>query len=524
MVTVKKFKHGDLERVDEKKAARGPFFIISNEDDLTNWLKTGFRKGAYSKQTITPAEEQVLLALAEYAPSTEDSPITIVELVEYLKRFKPHAQVSTLENQVRRISANLAKLTVFEREQKSLLGARRQSCYTLRSPEDVLTRLEKINLVENNNAKINGKDKKYLPRQRQKKMAEVRNNLLHRKDIIYPVIDFNNNESWSIQLITLLMERCSRDSHRDPRKVIEAKMLVDGEPVDVVAHTTTRKDMDMKNDIGIMTASDSQTVIGIITLITQYIERAQAESRPIINRIPLDVLDLCTLLGKHRRGASRDAVVKSLIRIIYTNYTIKVKDSEKLLSRLGLPKEAIGAETDFRLIKDHVIGVEGSDEETLEQTAYSRRWFTISLNDSVWNSILTGTNTRLVHSGLLLETNGYMQKLYAHIKLHTTKEKTITRSLNNLYSYFGYRGGITQFHQFLRNKLLEGTGYSDSDIIPKEGVIINFYDFKIKITNDFENRLFLTISVSEQEKGRLIREDKNIKNRIKNSQVLLNFN
>lgn len=500
--------------------ARGPFFIIPDEEVLNDWIKNGIRRSVNSKNTMTISEKQVFLALAEHAPSNEENPITIVEMAETLKRFKPTTRQVTLENQVRRIAASLAEMTVFKREQKALLDARKQSCYTLRSPKDALTELEVFNNEARQKEKSAPAKKIILPRERQKAMAAVRANLLNRKDIIYPVVDFNPAEPWSIQVITQLMERCSREHARDKRQVIEAKVLLGDKAANVVAHTTTRNDDGVKGEVGLITASDAQTIMAIITLTTQYIERAQEEGRPIINKIPLDVLDLCSLLGKKRRGGTRDAVVKSLMRVIYTTFTIKVKnypDSENNLAKGSL----VGVETDFRLVKKHTIGIEGSGDQVKDETAYSKRWFTLSLDDLVWKSLVEGKDTRLVHPGLLFEANGYIHKLYAHIKLHTPHKGTITRTTTELYSYFGYRGGITQFKNLLRDKLLENTRIKPKDNLPKTGQFIDFYGYRMKIVEEESGHLTLTISLSEKEKGRIMLESMSLKKRQAASQALL---
>lgn len=504
-------KYGGFNMLDVP--ARGPFFIIPDEEVLNDWIKNGIRRSVNSKATMTISEKQVLLALAEHAPSSKENPITIVEITETLKRLKPTTRQATLENQVRRIAASLAEMTIFKREQIALLDARKQSCYTLRSPKDALTELEFYNNQAKQKEKQAPAKKNILPRERQRAMAAVRANLLKRKDIIYPVVDYNPAEPWSIQMITQLMERCSREHTRDKRQVIEAKVLLGGKAANVVAHTTTRNDDGVKGEVGLITASDAQTVMAIITLTTQYIERALEEGRPVINKIPLDVLDLCSLLGKRRRGGTRDAVVHSLMRVIYTTFTIKVSDYPGN-AKLNEGK-IVGAETDFRLVKKHIIGIEGSGDDIKDETAYAKRWFTLSLDDQVWQSLVEGKNTRLVHPGLLFESNGYIHKLYAHIKLHTPHKGSITRTTTELYSYFSYRGGITQFKSFLRDKLLENTRIKPKDKLPKTGQLIDFYGYRIKVIEEgeFGGHLTLIISLGEKEKGRIMMEEMKLKKR-----------
>lgn len=489
-------------------AARGPFFIIPSTKVLNDWLENGVRKSLYSARKITTSEKQVLLAISEHAPSSEENPITIVELAETLNRYKPETKITTLENQVRKIAANFADIAIFKREQKSLLGARKQSCFTMRSPEEALTELEDYTKLNN---KTEAK-KIVLPQERLKAMAAVRANLLNRKDIIYPVIDYNPSEPWSIQMITQLMERCSREHTRDKRKMIEAKISIGNKTANVVAHTTTNDNL-VSGGVGLLTSSDAQTIMAIITLATQYIERAQEEGRPVINKIPLDVNDLCELLGKRKKGGSRDSLIRSLMRVIYTTFTITVKKDQDELNTF-LPGELIGTETEFRLIKKHVVGIEGSGNKIKDETAYARRWFTLELDDTVWNSLVTGSNTRLVHPKLLFETNGYIHKLYAHIKLHTPINGTITRTMTELYSYFGYAGGVRQFKQMLRDKLLENTRIKPKDSLPTEGKVIDFFGYRVKVLEDVDRSgLTLIISLSEKEKGRIMLERKKLQKR-----------
>lgn len=487
-----------------KKGVRGPFFVISDPSMILEWLATGTKKTLYSKRKIPAAERQVLQALLKHAPSSEEKPITLDDLVDSLTEMKPNAKISTLETQVRRIAAKLSGLMIFKRTQKSLLGARKQSCYELNSPEQAARYLEENHHLLNETKSRHEKSANDLPRHRQKALEAVKATLLQRSDINYPITEINHHEPWTMLMITQLMERCCRESIRDPREMIEAKLQIGKQKVDVVAHTSTRADLDIGGRPGLLAASDAQTVMAIITIAMQYIESCATEGKPIVNRIPLDVVALCKMLGKHTTGSGRESVVRSLYRIIYTAYTIKLQsgsEADQLFTdNMGRPV----TEVDFQLLRDTVMGIDGMDKDSKALSA--RRWFTVSLNENVWISLTKGHNTRLVHPGLLQETNGYMQKLHAHIKLHTPADRPIYRSTTELYSYFGYKGGPKRFKEFLRKILLDKAGKPEDYELPEQGLTLDFYGYDILIKNDLhsgEGRLLLVISMSEEEKQRL---------------------
>lgn len=490
--------------MSRSKSVRGPFFVISDPAVILDWLSMGTKKTLYSKRKIPVAERQLLQALLKHAPSSEKKPITLDDLVETLSEMKPKAKRVTLETQVRRIAAKLSGLMIFKRTQKSLLGARKQSCYELNPPAEVARFFDENHHLLVESKAQDGKSANDLPRARQKALEAVKATLLQRNDLSYPITEINQDEPWTMLMITQLMERCCRESIRDPREMIEAKLQLGRQQVDVIAHTSTRADLDIGGRPGLLAASDAQTVMAIITIAMQHIERCIQDDKPIVNRIPLDVVSLCKMLGKNKTGSARESVIKSLYRVIYTAYTIKLQgdaDTGQLfIDREGRPV----TEVDFQLLRDTVMGIEGMEQDPKVLSA--RRWFTVSLNDNVWNSLINGQNTRLVHPGLLQETNGYMHKLHAHIKLHTPVDRSIYRTTTELYSYFGYKGGPKRFKEFLNKILLEKAGKTEDYEMPPEGFILNFYGYDILVKIDQyggEGHLVLEISMSNEEKNRL---------------------
>lgn len=480
---------------------RGPYFIISRPEDLLLWLQSGTSAQLYSARKMTKSEQQVLEALAELCPSSWDEPITLDMLLEILKRKSPNVTEATLTNKVRLVASKLTDIKIFKKSVSSPLGGRKQNCYELNKPQKTLELLEKITaemaLKEKTDSRV--AESQRSPKALQKAHEAVKASLLTRNDIIYPIKEVKGDEVWSLLLITQLMERCSRETLRDRRDMIETKLQMGDELFDVVGYTSTRADKDIGGKPGLLASSDAQTVLALITIVSQYVDQTLAQNKPLVNRIPLDIVQLMRLLGKDDNGGNRETVIKSLQRIIYTGYTIKLKAGSKAAEMMKQMTGHEASEMDFSLLRDVIVGIEGMDSDIT-----SRRWYTFSLNTYIWESLCKGAGARMVHPKLLQENNGYMQKLHAHIKLHCGTSETIVRTTNQLFQFFGYKGGAGRFKTFLHKTLMQRAGLPENTEIPEEGVWLDFYGYDIHVLSEkgAPGHLELHISMSEEERKR----------------------
>jgi len=472
-----------------------PFFIIPDQKDLLFWVEAGTGQTLYATKKIRKSEEHVLLALAELGTSSWDSLISADQILPILIRKNPNTATSTLKNRIGKVAAKLTDLGIFTRHSRSITTTRRQFCYELNKPQKVMDEIEKE--LSQTIAKASGKKKDTIAQKRSRQKA-LQASLIQRTDLIYPAgVQIKNDQAWSQLLISQLISRASRETQRDPREMIESKIQLGSELIDIVAYTTTRGDEDIGGKPGLITASDAQIFMAVITIVSQFIDHTVKEGKPLVNRIPIDVVEIVKLLGLADAGTNRNRVVKAMNRMIYTGYTLKIPRGSKAsqaLSALGVGHNV--SEVDMSIFRDAVVGIEGEESET---EAPNRRWFTLSLNTYIWEMVRSGALTRMVHPGLLRQKDVITHKLHAHLKLYCAGGQKVKLDTNMLFRMFEYKSGIVKFKSALKKTLLAAGGHSSDMEIPEQGVFVNFYGFGLNVAVDPYSKGALIIEAWEME-------------------------
>lgn len=500
---------------------RGPYINSGYELALGDWIRVGTRHNQFGKKTTPDSHTFFFNTLMKVQAKDADNVVSVESLLPIAASEKQNVSETSLVTYLRNIIKDLFDLGILTRvRKKPRPNVRAQYVYTVVPPSSYAEKkLAKLGAAINDK-KIEGKS---TPTRQKRKLAIQEK--IRADSGLLNISSTNPNEPWSIVLLTQLMERCCRRSYQDTRDTIESTIHIAGEEVEVVAFTVTRNDAALGGKPGLVSDQDAQVMLAIMTLATQQVEKNFEKGLAPVNRLVIDVVELCNILGKASQGASRKSVVQSLRRIIYTTWTLK---PDTMTEQAVLIEKKLGfkvSEMDFQLIRDVVVGVDTEDDDNSNENLDTPRWFTVSLNDFVWRNLIQGIDARLLHPGILKESNAFLQKLHAHLRLCTPPKGTITRTVGDLWSRFDSVLPLTRFGQRLKNALLEKANLAEDTKIPEDGINIDFYGYQIKVLPDplsQRGRILLECSMDEEGHKILQRQDSKIK-KLHESSNLLEF-
>ena len=498
--------------VEKFQGRAGAFFLPASRETLQKWRKIGFR---LSKNTpLTPNETILLDALERASQSVaKGDVIDHDQLLAAIAENDPEANLSQLSMRTKSLSKELADAGVFARESVRNGRPGLTGLFALQTPEKAAELYADSSPTEVISRTNLGKKK---PGARNIKRIEDIYEVMFAHGLAgVPALD--TDEPWSYFLVTQLIERCSRPLQTDPRKNISAPITVDGEVVMAEAAATVWSDL---NDpiYSIVTESDAQIILTILSIAMQTMSRQINQGRPLENRISIDLLKIARQLNTGNELHTYRTFQRGMTRIINTQFKLTAQPDSKLAKRIKLKTGQPGERVYFRLI-DHVI--EGSDNGGIPvddpewNPTNTLRYVTFSLADWIWRDLFDGRGW-VVHPGLLTERSGLTHKLYNHLKAHSSATYTYSTTgeqLEKLLNQTSYNPDKTtpakrRIRQF-NNKLwaifsehatrsLGHIALDSNDLL--EPMDLLFFDLHVKVEpiNDFKGAIQVSARHSEE--------------------------
>lgn len=397
--------------------ATPPFFYAADRGALDQWLTHGLRMPSQGHQTIIAPERELFEAWREL--SVDRKIFDIADLQEVIESRSGESRTHlAFGRRISNVCKRLAEAGVIWREKASAMGPGmgRSYIYTLRSPEETAARWVggPADSQDNPEAPRKSKSEEAGPAEPTSSLDAERTYhqlaalgwFTEKKLTKHTGTDRGVDDTWTLHLISQLIERCSRTTSRENIEQMTSHIRLNDEVIEVEAARAHHR-WESGIEHGIIAAEDSQLILAIITMAMQSIARdLKAGVKPPRNRVTFDLLELSKTLHPEGGRSGYRAFQKGMARIINTVY------------RLNKSGPTGGQRLTFRLIESVAEG-EGSptdcDDDTWTPAGASMRYFSFSLNTHIWNGLLRGQGW-LVHPELLYERSGLIHRVYHHLR------------------------------------------------------------------------------------------------------------
>ncbi|WP_304526823.1 hypothetical protein [Halomonas sp. I5-271120] len=406
-----------------------PFFRPADAETIQWWLSHGVRKPLGHKvSALLTIEREVLKAWGVL--SQQGEVFGVDQLIQEMNSRSATPRTDRgIYTKISRMSLWLAHSGVVWRERASEMGVghSRSMIFSLRAPTEVARNWKGSPRATQDNpevwrksAKANGSPTPPAVEPHVDKIEATHRLLRQLEGQALTTTNADDNEHWTLNLVSQLLERCSRASTRDRSESLASRIQLGSEHVDVTTISSHQRSSD-GSYYGMITGDDAQLILAILTTAVQDITRARASGQRPRNWLRIDLQDLFRLLIPNGTRKEYKAMQAGMARIINTEFILEFDQDGSLKARM---EEAQGGQSvdrfRFRLV-EHVV--EGLDDEPLaldewEPSDAGMRYFAFSLHPLLFQGLQNGQGL-LVHPELLYERSGLVHKLYHHLRLHS---------------------------------------------------------------------------------------------------------
>ena len=403
---------------------RGSFYLPVPISTLKKWRKLGFRTG--KKASPLTKNEKYLIDGLERASEKYSDLIDLDQLLGSIKEVYPEANTEWLAVRLKTLSKELADAGVFEKTPVRNGVSGGTMLFAMQSPEKAALFFGDQTPVEVIASLAEGqRGKARIAAKTQKRLREIYDVLSAHS--LAGIASLDTGEPWSYYLVTQLLERCSRHKQTDPRRQLTAPITLDGEIIFAEAAATVWSDSEDPM-YGVITESDAQIILAILSIAMQTINRQGSSNKPLSNRISIDLAKLAKQLNTGNELATYRAFQRGFTRVINTEFKLTAQPDSKMAARIKEKTGQPGERVRFRLV-DKVIEGSGDEQAVVDSADWNPsnnlRYLTFSLADWIWRDLFDGRGW-IVHPGLLTERSGLTHKLYNHLKAHSSLTKPYT--------------------------------------------------------------------------------------------------
>lgn len=370
---------------------------------------------------MNPVEREILSAWRSLSRNTSREVFDLGDLHAEMDHLSGKSRATaTILRQAKTSCGVLADAGIVWRERASKLGPGMGRCllYHLRSPAEVAANWKGDQSTSQDNPAAQRKKAGATKDKLEKPSEAAAQTYFHLKALgwfdaagtpqVAPAPDEGSDEAWTLQLISQLIERCSRTNSRERAETLVSHIMMGGEMIEVEAARVHYR-WESGTEFGLIAAEDSQLILAIITMAMQGITRdLKAGIRPPRNRVSFDLLELSKMLHPQGGRQAYRGFQRGMARIINTVY------------RLGHLGDQGKERFSFRLIENVTEGegasMDCNDHQWTPKDA-GMRYFSFQLNSHIWNSLLRGQGW-LVHPELLYERSGMIHRVYHHLRTH----------------------------------------------------------------------------------------------------------